>query len=86
MSVTTTLLGRRAVYTCVRSIWDKAQNKHVDVSRELFHGTIVALTMSGERPVIVLLYDDGSLRYHNLETITVEGAPAGFRDAPEGQC
>lgn len=75
MSVPTNLIGRRAVYTCIKKHWDADRRDMVEDSRQQFHGEIVALVVTGEyhHAAIVMLYDDGSLREHEIGTITIEG-------------
>jgi hypothetical protein len=70
------LVGRRAVYTKIASRYDEQRREHVEVSRELFHGTIAALVTIGSYnySAVVMLWDDGTLSSHDIATITVEGA------------
>ena len=72
------LIGRRAVYTKVNSKYDDTERKMVELSRETFRGVIAALvtTSSSSYAAVVMLYDDGSLRTHSIDTITVEGEAA----------
>lgn len=72
------LVGKRAVYTRVSHRWDDALAKSVETDRKLFHGTIGAVLAVGGSACVVMLYDDGSLRTHAIENVTVEGA------SPEG--
>lgn len=77
----TNLIGRRAVYTRVETKYDEKKKEHVEISRKLFHGEIVALVTVGEYhyPAVVMLYDDGSLRTHSIPDVTVEGERAPER-------
>lgn len=63
------LVGRRAVYTQVTSKWDDTKQQYVELSRAAFRGVIAALLPNGS---IVMLYDDGSMRAHDMNNITVE--------------
>lgn len=66
------LIGRRAAYTRTESRWNKETEKHEETKREIFKGTIAGLVAAGDSVMIVLLYDDGSVRAHCLDSITVE--------------
>lgn len=68
------LVGRRAVFTRIETRYDDATKAMVEVSRATFRGVIAALITTGSNhyPAIVMLYDDGSLRTHDISTITVE--------------
>lgn len=70
------LVGRRAVYTQVVSRYDETKKEMVEVSRTPFSGVIAALitTSSSNYAAIVMLYDDGSLRTHDISAVTVEAA------------
>lgn len=78
------LVGKRAVYTRINRKWDEVKREYIETGRELFRGTIAALITIGQYhyAAVVMLYDDGSLRTHDIDTITIEASPAGYRDPP----
>ncbi len=73
--VTDILIGRRAVHTRITREYDSKKKEMVEVKREQFRGSIVALVVVGQynHSAVVMLYDSGALCEHSLDSVTVEG-------------
>lgn len=71
---TNILVGRRAVFTRIATKYDETKKEMIEVSREQFRGVIAALYTHGQNhyPYVVMLYDDGSLKSHDIERVTIE--------------
>ena len=76
--MTSPIIGRRAVYTRTTHQLDGQRGQYVETGRELFRGTVVWIGAAGDYLRVVMLYDDGSLKSHAIENVTLEG------ESPEG--
>lgn len=73
------LVGRRAVYTQRISKWDSEKREHILEETKTFKGEIVWVGVGGSSSSycrVMMLYDDGSLREHEIANVTVEAKQA----------
>lgn len=72
------LIGRRAVYTQRITKWDNEKREYILEETRTFKGEIVWVGVGGSSSYcrVMMLYDDGSLRQHEIENITVEAKQA----------
>lgn len=75
----TNLIGRRAAYLQVTTHWDKEKHVRIETDRKTFYGEVVGLFPRDSGCLVVLLFDDGSLRAVPIDNVRIEATQLNLR-------